>query len=444
LKKSRTYPFYTSLRFRFGLLFNLLLSALLLGLIVLLYRSTRQELQQNFELRLNAGVAAVLAKTGINPLAVPLPQSGEYYRITYNNTVRTDTLFSNLDTLPLSVPGRYGSVSRTVTPETGGIIQVVYALPATAYTTAVQRLRVLLLLYVPAAILLAFAAGYLLSGLLLKPLRSVIRKANSMDLSSDIQLLEVPAVKDEQHELTDALNRMLVRIRKQAQQQNAFFASASHELRTPLSNMLAELQTLDTTGLPENLRLLVQHQVAEVRRLKELVNDFLLMSQLKEGRASAHRVRLDLADLCLDVLAGYEGQARDQALSFRVVFSPEQGVFKAEGDGNHLQVMWKNLVENAVKYSRPGTVVEIGLRREEGTVRLSVQNETDTPVPVQDNLKELFSRADELREGFGLGLWLVNELAQLNGGTLELTGTEKTFIAALHFPVADASQANRA
>ncbi len=435
------YPFYRSLRFRFGLLFNCLLLVFLLAIIFLLFGNVKHELENNFRLRLSNGAAAVLQKTEVNPTTIPLPQNGEHFALTYNSGKRTDTLFTNLTagTLPNANDSLYKSLdewrfSTHKTLETGGIINVIYALPSYDYNASLKQLQTLLLFYIPIAIVVSFVAGYFLSGILLQPLYNIIAKANRIDLTHHIKLLDEPSVKDELHQLVDALNRMLSRIEKQSQQQNAFFASASHELRTPLSNMLTELQTMDVTSAPPTMQTLIENQVAEVQRLKKLVNTFLLMSQLKAGALPSSKSSFSLGDLCLDIINEFQAGAKEKGQLFKVELLPSYASFRIVADEEHMFIIIKNLVENAVKYGLPYRTIALRLQESKGSISILVQNETGVAIEDVGALKQEFNRSENLQEGFGLGLWIADELANRNGFVLTLTYDDKVFSAQLVCP----------
>ncbi len=436
-----SYPFYKSIRFRFGLLFNCLLLLFLLAIIFLLYGNIKNELEKNFLLRLSGGATAVLQKTEVNPTTIPLPQKDEYFLLTYNYGRQTDTLFNNLP--PNSVQKTndstyrsrdWWSISTTKQFETGGVIRVVYALPSNEYKASIQQLQTLLFLYIPIAILISFVAGYFLSGILLRPLHNIITKASRIDLTNDIQLLDEPVINDELHELVDALNRMLSRIEKQSGHQNAFFASASHELRTPLSNMLTELQTVNLNQASPAMRTLVQNQMAEVQRLKKLVNNFLLMSQLKADALTLNKSSFSLADLSLDVMNQLQAQAKQKDQTFKIEMLPDSGNFMVVADASHVAIILKNLVENALKYGLPNSIITFCLCENTDGVQVTIQNKTDAVINNISQLKNDFARAEKFGEGFGLGLWITDQLAERNGATLRLSSAGNTFFAELIIP----------
>lgn len=435
MKKNSSYPFYKSIRFRFGLLFNFLLLVFLSAIIFLLYGNVQHELKKNFLQRLLSGANIILQKTEVNPLTIPLPQSNEYFLLTYNNQIHTDTMFNSLT--EKNVSGKdsihenknWWYVSTLKTLETGGVINIIYALPATEYNAAIQQLSILLFIYIPVAIIISFVAGYFLSGVFLKPLNNIISKANQTDLTNNIKLLNTPDVKDELHELVEALNRMLARIEKQSQQQNAFFASASHELRTPLSNMLIELQTMNLNDVSPTMQSVIQNQIAEVQRLKQLVNNFLLMSQLKAESITVHKINFNIADVCVEMIEVMQTSFKENKNHFKINMNPPDEDFTIHADKNHFSIVLNNLMSNALKYNEGDATIHISITKNIEYISFIIQNNTAQQIDDVTPLKNEFMRGGFLKEGCGLGLWITERLLQKNDGELKLSYDNSVFCA---------------
>jgi len=432
LKNLFSYPFYKSLRFRFGLIFGFLFLVCLLAIAFFLYKDVQQQLEKSFSSRLNAQAKIILQKTEISPLIVPLPDEKEYFLLTYNNTQKTDTLFNNLPIAlkRLSFETQYWrSVQSSRTLETGGVITIVYALRADELNNALEQLRAILFIYIPVVLIASFIAAYFLSGFLLKPITNIISKANHINLQNNIQLIDEPATKDELHNLVFTLNKMLERIQKQSQQQNAFFASASHELRTPLSNMLTELQVLQSQNISPQMQDVFKSQVAEVQRLKKLVNDFLLMSQLKAGAVYVNKTDVDVADVCLNCIEKLKKKSKEKHQTFKIELEPEHAEFIVKADKGHLFIVLNNLLDNAVKYGIASSLISVSIVKTNDSIFIKIINETDAIINNVESLTKEFTRNDVLKEGFGLGLWITAQLVNINKGELTLSFDNPLFQA---------------
>lgn len=355
---------------------------------------------------LTSQARAILQRSAVNPVTVPLPQQDEHFLLTYNHTIQTDTLFNNL---AQGMPGHWRTCKLSRTLETGGKLEIIYAASAEDLFTSLNRLKELLVISIPLSLLVSLFLGYLLSGVLLSPVKRIINKANNIDLRKDIELLSLPGIKDELFLLTEALNRMLSRINRQSREQNAFFAAASHELRTPLSNMLTQLQVYEAGGEASNFKEIIPGQVAEIRRLCRIVDDFLLMGQLKAGKVQPHQQPLDLVDACLSVI---EREGLSEAIQFNAL--PEDISFIVTTDKNHLQVILGNIFSNAAKYHQPHSAIQVSATvTPEGSI-LRVSNQTDVVIDNMAVLGQEFNRPENRTSGFGLGLWIAKQLSMLN------------------------------
>lgn len=422
--------FYQSLRFRFGLLFNSLLFLCVSVIIYSLYKNAKTELDKSFSIQLRSSASTILQKTDIDPITLPLPKSGEFFRIVYDNKIRKTKLFDNLPK-DISDKNKWRRIAVKKYPENGGIISVEYALSAEQYHAGIHKLRTLLYIYLPIAFLVAFLGGYLLSGFFLRPLRRIVSNANKVDLEH-ITFLSEPTSRDEFYHLTDALNRMLMRIDEQAKQQAAFFTMASHELRTPISNMLTELQIFERDSLDEKTKQLLDNQEQEVKRMKGLVDNFLWMSQIESGNLRVNRSETDLADLVLEVAESFRKQLLAKRQKFKIDFLPMDGQFNIMADKNQIEVIVNNLLSNAIKYGQENSVIGIEVLQKEKTV-IEISNITHQAVENPENLKGRFLRDSFHKEGFGLGLWISEVLSEKNNAKLSLHTFDKRFFAKLEF-----------
>lgn len=442
MKKYFPYPFYQGLRFRFGLIFGLLFLSFLLVIVFFLFSNVKIQLEKSFESRLGSQANIILQKTEISPLTIPLPQENEYFLITYNNSKKIDTLFNNLPAPAKVLTASnlktkwWQAIQASRTLETDGVVNVMYALPANELNNDIEQLRLILFIYVPVALLISFISGYFLSGFLLKPIAHIISKANDTSLQNEIQLLKEPKTKDELHHLTVALNRMLQRIQKQSQQQNAFFASASHELRTPLSLMLTELQVLQMSNVPGEIKPVVQNQIEAVQRLNKLVNDFLLMSQLKSGTLILQKENINIVELITGCSERLMDKMQPRNLSLKINLLPVDGNFDVWADAALLNVIIFNLMENAVKYAKEQTQIEIIAEQKEENIVFNISNVTDKKIINIEKLTNEFQREDNYKDGFGLGLWIVDQLVKKKNGNLLLSYQHPLFIAQVIFPAA--------
>lgn len=224
-----------------------------------------------------------------------------------------------------------------------------------------------------------------------------------------------------------------------------FFSDVSHELRTPLTLLLGPIgDVLDADDpLSDRAREQLDLALRNGERLQRLVNDLLDFASIETGRAYPVRVRTDVATFTAE-LAGIFRAATERA-GLRLTVDCPPLVRAAHVDPRMWEKIVVNLVANAVKYTFVGGI-DVSLRSDETGFRLAV---ADTGVGiVADELPHVFERFHRVpgatartREGTGIGLALVHELAALHGGTASVTsepGVGSTFTVALPYGVPDA------
>ena len=271
--------------------------------------------------------------------------------------------------------------------------------------------------YITAAIaLLGGMLAYFVSGRALRPLRRFAQQAEQVETSnlSEIRLGEETL--PELRSLTHALNEMLERLSRGFDAQRQFVGNAAHELRTPLTLLQTQLELFSDEHpdiLPESAAFLATLQ-DEVQRLSRLTHTLLDMSDLQ----SVPRDDVILLSPMIDeVFADLAPLAERNGISF----SREGKDVTVVGSDMLLCRMFFNLVENGVKYNRPGGMVKVVVQQRDGQAVIHV---TDTgcgiPQEFWQSIFQPFFRVDKSlsRElgGAGLGLPLVWEIARLHGG----------------------------
>ena len=196
-----------------------------------------------------------------------------------------------------------------------------------------------------------------------------------------------------------------------------FVANASHELKTPITALRGFAETLLEDDLPEDLR---REWLASIRanalRLQRLVEDLLDLSRLESGGWVAREDLVDVGALAEDVIAEVGPMAEERGVALRKL-----GDAMVVGDEQGLEQVFKNLLENAVRYTPEGGVVSIGIEGNAETVRLVVRDTgSGIPTPALSRIFERFYRVDPARSraegGTGLGLAIVKHLVNAMGG----------------------------
>ncbi len=233
-----------------------------------------------------------------------------------------------------------------------------------------------------------------------------------------------------------------------------FVANVSHELKTPLAAIRGYAETLRDGALQEQETALrfTERLLWQCRRLQALLDDLLTLSRLEgAGQAVAEREPVDLSALAQRAVETLAAAAREKRVRLAI---DEQPLPRIPGDADGLERLLVNLLDNAIKYNRPGGEVLLRLAPAGGEVVIAV-SDTGIGIPPEalGRIFERFYRVDKGRAreegGTGLGLAIVKHLAQSHGGHVEVEsrmGRGTTFRVFLPFtgtaPVAAAASAS--
>ncbi len=293
-----------------------------------------------------------------------------------------------------------------------------------------RQLRTLLLVIFIGSVLFSIALSFVLARLLLLPLQRIIYAAKNINTNSSRDPIPVTGTHDELHELSVTINEMMRRIDESLQQQQNFFGSASHELKTPLAILRTELEVgLRKQGLEDGLRQLLSNQLEEISRLQEIVNEFLVVSQLRVGSPSIYMKPFDLSVLVVKVFNQLLPLLRQKNLQPVIRFDEEAADFVLTADEDKIRIVLLNLLENAAKYGVKETAVICKVERSPTTEEMIVKftNTTREEKVSTENLQVAFYRSDLVQKGAGLGLWLCNEIIRLHDGQIDISSGQHQF-----------------
>lgn len=236
---------------------------------------------------------------------------------------------------------------------------------------------------------------------------------------------------------------MLFRKQKEIDQlKNDFLSVATHELRAPMTVIKGTIENLeDGIGgkVDKEASKTLDVIYKETERLNGLVTDLLNVSRIEQGRISYTFEDVDVRGVIADIVKQYTPRAADKGLQVRYD-QPESPVVVSLDRGRLVEIM-TNLVDNAIKYSREGTVV-VSHKPSDGTARISVR---DTGLGMSAAERgRLFSRFYRIQNdqtrgipGTGLGLWIIKQYIENMHGTISvdsMEGAGSEFI--IEFPTA--------
>ncbi len=209
---------------------------------------------------------------------------------------------------------------------------------------------------------------------------------------------------------------------KSEKRRREFSANVSHELKTPLTSIFGYSELLEN-GLvkAEEIPSVASKLKKESSRLIELIEDTMRLSQLDEERPEKMYTRFDLTQITSDIKEGLIHKAKENEI---VIITPKDP-FEIVANRGKIYEMLYNLVENGIKYNRPGGLVSISLSKHNQTNRIVVK---DTGIGIDqkdhDRIFERFYRVDKSRskkiDGTGIGLSIVKHIVQNHEGSIRI------------------------
>jgi signal transduction histidine kinase len=271
-------------------------------------------------------------------------------------------------------------------------------------------------------VLVAGVGAYVLARAALSPVERLRREVAELSEREDAPGVRVPGTRDEIAALATTMNQLLTRLRGALARQRALVADASHELRTPFAVLSGELELAGRPGRTrEELADAIARAGDETNRLARLTEQLLLLARSDEDRRPPCRERTDLHAL----LARSAGRAAKRALARGVHCEVDATPgLTAYLEPDRVGQALDNLVDNALRFAPSGTAIVISARCTGPDLRIEVADSgPGFPEEFLPRAFERFARPDSSRArrdgGAGLGLAIVNAVAQAHGGHAE-------------------------
>ncbi len=245
--------------------------------------------------------------------------------------------------------------------------------------------------------------------------------------------------------LTESMTTMLARLERSFTQQREFLGNAAHELKTPVAVLKSTLQSLlHRPRSSEEYRRGVEQSLEDLERLERLLQWMLRLARAEQWAHGALRRDLPMVNLgatCEEAVERIRPLAERRHTALKLTTN---GAVMFRADPEDLQLVWVNLLENAVRYSPEGASVEVTVVKNNGGPARVMFQDHGVGIPKADlpYVFERFYRGDPSRAratgGFGLGLAIAKALVEAYGGAIAVdsepgVGTRMT----VELPVAD-------
>jgi signal transduction histidine kinase len=284
----------------------------------------------------------------------------------------------------------------------------------------------LLLIGLPSVLVLACATVWLVVGRALRPVEHIRRAVTDItDLSAADLTRRVPepGTDDEIGHLAQTMNAMLARLEDTAGRQRRFVADASHELRSPLTAIRTGLEVAlahpDRAPWPT----IAERAVKQAARLEGLISGLLLLARSDATQSTTRHQRVELAPLL--------AEARAAATESRVPVEVDApAALTVTGDPAELSRLFRNVIENAIRYAHTGVHITAFPHPADGTIRIQIADDgPGIPATERHRVFDRFVRLDASREHLsgsaGLGLAIAKAIVTAHQGVIEIGETDE-------------------
>lgn len=284
------------------------------------------------------------------------------------------------------------------------------------------------------AIALSILMSWVLSGVVIRPLRRIEQQTNAL-ASGDFSA-RLPEAKgtSEISTLTAAFNSMADKLESLLRQQRAFAADASHQLRTPLTALLLRLEHA-RESLPKSATVSAERlsdAEAEVARLNTIVEGLLAIARAEGG--AGELMTVDIAVIAHDRVESWRALAEERGIT--MAYDGAESALARAVNSAPEQII-DNYIDNAIAHSPAGTSVVVRCRSTaEGVIVDVIDSGSGLTLEQCERAFDRFWRADSTTEGTGLGLAIVKHLAELGNATVSLAprSRDSGVIASVVFP----------
>jgi signal transduction histidine kinase len=288
------------------------------------------------------------------------------------------------------------------------------------------ELRDILLWSILFSICLSVLLSYLFSKRAIKPITKIIKSVkeiNSLRLSNR---LNEGKRKDEIDQLAITFNEMLASLEIAFKNQEDFVLNASHELRTPLTVMIGESDYIllhERSG--EEYKKHIYGLMADLKKLNTLLNSLLELAQVnRDIRIPLSKVRID--EIIFNAIHQVKSNYHGRKIIPRILYPEQENDLLIMGNEGLLTIVFKNLIDNACKFSLEDVIIDFMISNTHITTSIS---DKGIGIPANDlaDIYKPFKRASNAKfiGGYGIGLALVAEIMELHSAEMSIDSKEK-------------------
>jgi signal transduction histidine kinase len=294
----------------------------------------------------------------------------------------------------------------------------------------------------------AFILSWFIARWINRPLKNISISAQNIAMGKYTTVpIEGPS---EIQQLAQVINNMSQKVEDSLKSQRDFVANVSHEFKTPLTSIQGFSQAINdgTVKGKKEINHASKIILDETDRLNYLVNDLLILAKMDAGTIIMGKERIEINDLIKNIIERFRFEIEKADIQIQPVYTKQSYLI---ADGARLAQVFSNLLDNAIKFSKPKSTVKVQVKRENDYVYVSI---TDFGVGISDEdqkrIFERFYQVDKSRKGgigrgVGLGLAIARQVVEAHGGEISVKsqlGEGSTFMVKL--PIEDAAKNTKA
>ncbi|KRH78107.1 sensor protein QseC [Ferrovum sp. JA12] len=265
----------------------------------------------------------------------------------------------------------------------------------------------------------------------LQKLRQAILQRNA----SRLEAIPLAAVPEEVLPLAVSINDLLNRLKRSLDSEKQFTGNAAHELRTPLAAIKTQAQVAMRADNLEDRMHALQQVIQGTERSTHLIEQLLILARVDPDNAHNEMTQVDLSQIAHKVTAELMNYAHQRRIHVESDLDHHLTVI---GNPWQLEIVLRNLIDNALRYAPQPSTIQVLLRTVKGKIELSVIDQgKGIGIAEQEKIFNRFYRLDgTVEQGSGLGLSIVKRILELHQATISLTqlADESGFKVSIFFP----------
>ena len=301
----------------------------------------------------------------------------------------------------------------------------------------VEKMNRIILITALIVIILTIIISLIFSKYLTVPILKMKYFANKVAEGDFRHKLDIRA-NDELTDLGNSLNKMTKKLNHLNKIRKKSTSDLAHELRTPLTSMKSYLEGIEDGVLKPDQETITE-LTEELERLVQLVNRLASLNDAERKKVYMDKEKIDINELLFNIIQKFNKKAQKENIDITNNFDNDNKLI-VYTDGESLEIIFNNLISNAIKYTKNGGYIKIRSKIENEFVLIEIE---DNGVGIKDEdlpyIFERFYRADSSRskeiKGTGIGLAVVKELVEALSGEIEVESNEKGSIFKIYLPL---------